>query len=45
MQTIKMYSTVFSINKSIYSEREKYGINSLKIKQNLFQKILCADQF
>jgi hypothetical protein len=24
----------------IYSERQKYGINSLKIKQNVFQKNL-----
>jgi hypothetical protein len=24
----------------IYSERQKYGINSLKIKQNFFQKNL-----
>jgi hypothetical protein len=29
----------------IYSERQKYGINSLKIKQNFFQKNLWTDQF
>jgi hypothetical protein len=27
------------------SERQKYGINSLKIKQNFFQKNLCTGQF
>jgi hypothetical protein len=30
---------------SIYSERQKYGINSLKIKQNFFQKNLWTGQF
>jgi hypothetical protein len=29
----------------IYSERQKYGINSLKIKQIFFQKNLWTDQF
>jgi hypothetical protein len=29
----------------IYSERQKYGINSLKIKQNFFQKNLWTGQF
>jgi hypothetical protein len=31
--------------KKIYSERQKYGINSLKIKQNFFQKNLWTGQF
>jgi hypothetical protein len=29
----------------LYSEREKYGINSLKIKHNIFQKNLWTGQF
>jgi hypothetical protein len=29
----------------IYSERKKYGINSLKIKQNFFQKNLWTGRF
>jgi hypothetical protein len=29
----------------MYSERQKYGINSLKIKQNCFQKNLWTGQF
>jgi hypothetical protein len=29
----------------LYSERQKYGINSLKIKQNCFQKNLWTGQF
>jgi hypothetical protein len=29
----------------LYSERQKYGINSLKIKQNFFQKNLWIGQF
>jgi hypothetical protein len=29
----------------IYSERQKYGINFLKIKQNCFQKNLWTGQF
>jgi hypothetical protein len=29
----------------VYSERQKYGINSLKIKQNFFQKNLWTGQF
>jgi hypothetical protein len=29
----------------LYSERQKYGINSLKIKQNVFQKNLWTGQF
>jgi hypothetical protein len=33
------------INTRIYSERQKYGINSLKIKQIFFQKNLCIGQF
>jgi hypothetical protein len=28
-----------------YNERQKYGINSLKIKQNFFQKNLWTGQF
>jgi hypothetical protein len=28
-----------------YSERQKYGINSLKIKENFFQKNLWTGQF
>jgi hypothetical protein len=31
--------------KKIYSERQKYGINSLKIKQNFFQKIFEQANF
>jgi hypothetical protein len=30
---------------TVYSERQKYGINSLKIKQHFFQKNLCTGQF
>jgi hypothetical protein len=30
---------------STYSERQKYGINSLKIKQHFFQKNLWTGQF
>jgi hypothetical protein len=29
----------------LYSERQKYGINSLKIKQNFFPKNLWTGQF
>jgi hypothetical protein len=29
----------------LYSERQKYGINSLKIKQDVFQKNLWTGQF
>jgi hypothetical protein len=29
----------------LYSGRQKYGINSLKIKQNFFQKNLWTGQF
>jgi hypothetical protein len=29
----------------LYSERQKYGINSLKIEQNFFQKNLGIGQF
>jgi hypothetical protein len=29
----------------LYSERQKYGINSIKIKQNFFQKNLWTGQF
>jgi hypothetical protein len=29
----------------LYSEWQKYGINSLKIKQNFFQKNLWTGQF
>jgi hypothetical protein len=29
----------------LYSERQKYGINSLKIKQNFFQKNLWTGRF
>jgi hypothetical protein len=32
------------ISTSIYSERQKYGINSLKIKQHFFQKNLGTGQ-
>jgi hypothetical protein len=34
-----------SRNNVVYSERQKYGINSLKIKQSFFQKNLWAGQF
>jgi hypothetical protein len=30
---------------TVYSERQKYGINSLKIKQIFFQKIVWTGQF
>jgi hypothetical protein len=33
------------INTRKYSERQKYGINSLKIKQNFFQKNIWTGQF
>jgi hypothetical protein len=36
---------LFIQNLLIYSEREKYGINSLKIKQTFFQKNLRTGQF
>jgi hypothetical protein len=29
----------------LYSERQKYGINSLKIKQNFFQKNTCFSKY
>jgi hypothetical protein len=29
----------------LYSERQKYGINSLKIKQNFFKKIFEQGNF
>jgi hypothetical protein len=32
-------------NSYLYSERQKYGINSLKIKQIFFQKNLWTGQF
>jgi hypothetical protein len=35
MNPLSNFSTSF-----LYSERQKYGINSLKIKQNFFQKNL-----
>jgi hypothetical protein len=35
----------YFITTVIYSERQKYGINSLKIKQNFFQKNLWTGQF
>jgi hypothetical protein len=41
-------SIIKAINNNIskiYSERQKYGINSLKIKQNFFQKNLWTCQF
>jgi hypothetical protein len=34
-----------NIVNGIYSERQKYGINSLKIKQQFFQKNLWTGQF
>jgi hypothetical protein len=34
-------STLYSVEKVW----QKYGINSLKIKQNFFQKNLCTGQF
>jgi hypothetical protein len=37
--------TNFSPSLHLYSERQKYGINSLKIKQNFFQKNLWTGQF
>jgi hypothetical protein len=36
---------LFIQNLLIYSERQKYGINSLKIKQMFFQKNLWTGQF
>jgi hypothetical protein len=43
------YSQLFWLNfdflSKIYSERQKYGINSLKIKQIFFQKNLWTGQF
>jgi hypothetical protein len=36
---------LFIQNLLIHSERQKYGINSLKIKQTLFQKNLWTGQF
>jgi hypothetical protein len=33
------------MNDIVYSERQKYGINFLKIKQNFFQKNLWTGQF
>jgi hypothetical protein len=38
-------SLLMSSRKEKYSERQKYGINSLKIKQNFFQKIFWTGQF
>jgi hypothetical protein len=34
-----------NLEKYVYSERQKYGINSLKIKQNFFQTNLWTGQF
>jgi hypothetical protein len=36
---------LFIQNLLIYSERQKYGINSLKSTQTLFQKNLWTGQF
>jgi hypothetical protein len=35
----------FGAYSKIYSERQKYGINSLEIKQIFFQKNLWTGQF
>jgi hypothetical protein len=40
LKTVKMIC-----NSIVYSERQKYGINSLKIKQNFFQKNRWTGQF
>jgi hypothetical protein len=37
--------TKFQQHTNIYGERQKYGINSLKIKQNCFQKNLWTGRF
>jgi hypothetical protein len=39
------YFSAFLAKKRAYSERQKYGINSLKIKHNFFQKKLWTGQF
>jgi hypothetical protein len=36
---------IIHIQNVIYSERQKYGINSLKIKQKFFPKNLWTGQF
>jgi hypothetical protein len=41
---IFIHNHLESPNDPIYSERQKYGINSLKIKQNCFQKNLWTGQ-
>jgi hypothetical protein len=41
----KCYNRATAFEEFVYSERQKYGINSLKIKQNFFQKNLWAGQF
>jgi hypothetical protein len=38
-------TNLFIQNLLIYSERQKYGINSLKIKHIFFQKNLWSGQF
>jgi hypothetical protein len=47
-KSFQIYKMAFNVNGMcvcMYSERQKYGINSLKIKQNFFQKNLCTGQF
>jgi hypothetical protein len=40
-----LYVSTYLLFVNTYSERQKYGINSLKIKQNFFQKNLWTGQF
>jgi hypothetical protein len=42
---LQMQSGFLQLESTLYSERQKYGINSLKIKQNFFQKNLWTGQF
>jgi hypothetical protein len=41
----KLEKNVKIIHICLYSERQKYGIHSLKIKQHFFQKNLWTGQF
>jgi hypothetical protein len=45
VQTITDTTNYCLTHAPIYSEWQKYGINSLKIKQNFFQKNLWTGQF
>jgi hypothetical protein len=40
-----MFPNFITTKTLLYSERQKYGINSLKIKQIFFQKDLWTGQF